>query len=195
MTAADSLHPGIIFGGTGVRWDLELNAGAPLGPSSGQQSPEPARTDWTQPLVFSKADPHALYYANQFLFKTTDDARTWTRISPDLTRPDPGIPENIDEVTAKNTDRNGNRGVIYTVAPSPLRAPLVWIGTDDGLIQLTADDGKTWQNVTPPAVTAWSRVTGIEASHFDANEAYASIDRHQPPTREFCSIRAESLPA
>jgi photosystem II stability/assembly factor-like uncharacterized protein len=179
MTAADSLHPGIIFGGTGARWDLELNAAAALGTSSGQQSPEPARSDWTQPLVFSKADPHALYYANQYLFKTTDDARTWARISPDLTRPNPGIPETLDDVAAKDTDRNGNRGVIYTVSPSPLRAPLVWIGTDDGLIQLTPDDGKTWQNVTPPALTAWSRITTIEASHFDANEAYASVDRHQ----------------
>jgi photosystem II stability/assembly factor-like uncharacterized protein len=179
MTAADSLHPGIIFGGTGTRWDLELNAGAALGPSSGQQSPEPARTDWTQPLVFSKADPHALYYANQYLFKTSDDARTWSRISPDLTRPNPGVPETLDDVAANDTDRNGKRGVIYTIAPSPLRAPLLWIGTDDGLIQVTPDDGKTWQNVTPPALTSWSRVTTIEASHFDANEAYASVDRHQ----------------
>jgi photosystem II stability/assembly factor-like uncharacterized protein len=179
MTAADSLHPGIIFGGTGARWDLDLNGPASLGPSAGQESPEPARTDWTQPLVFSKADAHALYYANQFLFKTTDDARTWSRISPDLTRPNPGIPETLDEVAAKDVDRNGNRGVIYTIAPSPLRAPLLWIGTDDGLIQLTTDDGKTWQNVTPPALTSWSRVTTIEASHFDANEAYASVDRHQ----------------
>lgn len=179
MTAADALHPGIIFGGTGTRWDLDLNAAAAIAPSEGQQSPEPARTDWTQPLVFSRADPHALYYANQYLFKTTDDARTWTRISPDLTRAQPRAPESLDDVALKDVDRNGTRGVIYTVAPSPLRAPLVWIGTDDGLIQLTPDDGKTWQNVTPSALTDWSRITTIEASHFDVNEAYASVDRHQ----------------
>ena len=178
-SAADPLHPGIIFGNTGIRWDLELNVAAPLGPGTGQESPDPARTDWTQPLVFSKADSHALYYANQYLFKTTDDARTWTRISPDMTRPNPGIPETLDDVAANDTDRNGKRGVIYTIAPSPVRAPLIWLGTDDGLIHLTADDGKNWQNVTPPAVTPWSRVTTIEASHFDANEAYASVDRHQ----------------
>ena len=139
---------------------------------------EAARTDWTQPLVFSKAD-HALYYSNQYLFKTTDEAQTWTRISPDLTRPDPGVPPNIDAVTATNTDRNGKRGVIYSVAPSPIKAETIWVGTDDGLIQLTTDAGKTWQNITPPAVTPWSRVTGIQASHFDANAAYASVDRHQ----------------
>ena len=177
MTAADPLHPGIVFGGTGSRWDLDLNLA--VGPTRAPQGPEPARTDWTQPLVFSKADPHALYYANQFLFKSTDDAQTWKVISPDLTRPNPGVPANLDEVAAKDTDRNGTRGVIYAVAPSPLRAPLLWIGTDDGLIQVTPDDGASWQNVTPAAVTAWSRVTGMEASHFDANEAYASVDRHQ----------------
>jgi hypothetical protein len=129
--------------------------------------------------VFSKADPNALFYANQFLFKTTDDGQTWTLISPDLTRPDPGVPANLDATAANDTDRNGKRGVIYAVSPSPVRAPLIWIGTDDGFIQVTSDDGKTWQNVTPPAVNAWSRITGMEASHTDANEAYASVDRHQ----------------
>jgi photosystem II stability/assembly factor-like uncharacterized protein len=179
MTAGDPLHPGIIFGGTGARWDLEANGSA--GRSGGQPMPqgEAARTDWTQPLVFSPADPHALYYANQYLFKTTDDAQTWTRISGDLTRPDPGVPSNLDATAAGDTDRNGKRGVIYTIAPSPVLVPMVWIGTDDGQIQVSPDDGKTWQNVTPAAVTAWSRVTTVEASHANYNEAYASVDRHQ----------------
>ena len=129
--------------------------------------------------MFSKADPRALYYANQFLFKTVDAAVTWTQISPDLTRPDPGVPPNLDAAAAAQVDRNGKRGVIYTIAPSPLQAALIWVGTDDGLIQRSPDDGKTWENVTPPALTAWSRVTMLEASHFDANTAYAGVDRHQ----------------
>jgi hypothetical protein len=140
---------------------------------------EAARTDWTQPLVFSKADPHALYYANQYLFKSTDDGQTWSRISADLTRPDPGVPSNLDATAAIDTDRNGKRGVIYTIAPSPVLVPMVWIGTDDGRIQMTPDDGKAWQDVTPSVVTPWSRVTTVEASHTNMNEAYASIDRHQ----------------
>jgi photosystem II stability/assembly factor-like uncharacterized protein len=177
MTAGDPLNPGIIFGGISSRWNLETNT-AVRGTTT-PQSPEPARSDWTQPLVFSQADPHALYYANQFLFKTTDAAKTWTRISGDLTRPDPGVPPNLDATAAAQLDRNGKRGVIYTIAPSPLRAPLLWIGTDDGFIQLTPDDGATWQNVTPNAITSWSRITMVEASHFDANVAYASVDRHQ----------------
>ncbi|HEX9367717.1 MAG TPA: hypothetical protein VF921_13895, partial [Vicinamibacterales bacterium] len=176
MTAGDPLHPGVIYGGSGTRFDLELNGGLPTTQPS---SPETARTDWTQPLVISKADPHAMYYANQFLFKTTDGAQTWTTISPDLTRADPGVPANLDPVTAEDTDRNGKRGVIYAVCPSPTNAPTVWIGTDDGLIQVTTDGGKTWQNVTPPALTSWSRVTSIEAAHADAGTAYASVDRHQ----------------
>jgi photosystem II stability/assembly factor-like uncharacterized protein len=177
MTAGDPLHPGVVFGGTGSRWDLELNSVA--GAVSAPQGPEPARSDWTQPLVFSPADPHALYYASQYLFKTTDDAKTWTRISDDMTRPDAGVPPAMDEVAARDTDRNGTKGVIYTIAPSPLQKPLLWIGTDDGLIHVTTDDGKTWQNVTPAAITAWSRITMLEASHFDPASAYASVDRHQ----------------
>jgi photosystem II stability/assembly factor-like uncharacterized protein len=173
----DPLHPGIIYGGEGSRWVLETNLSVPS--TSAPKGTETDRADWTQPLVLSPADPHALYYASQFLFKTTDGARTWKQISGDLTRPDPGIPSNLDATAAAATDRNGKRGVIYAVAPSPLLAPLIWIGTDDGLIQVTTDDGATWRDVTPPAMTAWSRVTGIEASHFDANTAYASVDRHQ----------------
>jgi photosystem II stability/assembly factor-like uncharacterized protein len=176
-TAGDRLHPGIIFGGTGTRYDLALNrilpgTTQPVGPESG-------RADWTQPLVFSPADPHALYYANQFLFKSSDGARSWKVISPDLTLPDAGVPANLDAAAAADSDRNGRRGVIYTVAPSPLLVPMIWVGTDDGAIRLTPDDGATWQTVTPEAVTPWSRVTTIEASHFDYRVAYASVDRHQ----------------
>jgi photosystem II stability/assembly factor-like uncharacterized protein len=176
MTAGDPLNPGIIFGGTGQRVNLETNTSIP-----GTTSPVPlgARADWTQPLVFSMADQHSLYYASENLYKTTDGAKTWTQISGDLTRPDPGVPPTLDAAAAAQTDRNDRRGVIYAVAPSPIRAPLLWIGTDDGFIQVSPDDGKTWQNVTPAAVTAWSRVTGIQASHFEANSAYASVDRHQ----------------
>ena len=157
MTAGDPLHPGIVFGGLGTRYDLELNA--PL-PTAVPSSSDAARTDWTQPLVVSKADPHALYYANQFLFRTTDGAQTWTQISPDLTRPDPGVPSSLDPVSTQDVDRNGKRGVIYAVGPSPVNAHMIWIGTDDGLIQLTADDGKTWQNVTPSVL----KVTKYSAS-------------------------------
>ena len=178
-TAGDPLHPGIIFGGTGQHWDLENNIAIRGTAEPTVPDGETARADWTQPLVFSRADPRSLYYANQYLFKTMDGAKSWRRISPDLTRPDPGVPANLDAAAAAQVDRNGRRGVIYTIAPSPLQAPVLWVGTDDGLIHLTTDDGATWQNVTPPALTAWSRITTMEASHFDVSSAYASVDRHQ----------------
>lgn len=176
-TAGDPRHPGIIFGGTGTRYDLMTNT--PVPGTTAPVSPETARADWTQPLVLSRAEPPALYYASQFLFRSTDDARTWTRISGDLTRPDPGIPATLDASAAAAVDRNGRRGVIYTIAPSPRVASMIWIGTDDGLIHRTTDAGATWQDVTPAALTPWSRVTMLEASPFDDATAYASVDRHQ----------------
>ena len=178
MTAGDVLHPGIIHGGSGGRFDLERNA--PVGGTTQPiGAPDGARTDWTQPLVFSKADPRALYYANQYVFKSTDSAAHWTQISGDLTRPDPGVPAALDAASSADTDRNGKRGVVYAVAPSPLLVPMVWVGTDDGLVHVTTNNGKTWTDVTPPGMTAWSRVTCIEASHAELNVAYASVDRHQ----------------
>jgi photosystem II stability/assembly factor-like uncharacterized protein len=176
-TAADPLDPDLLYGGTVEKCRLSLNDPASnIAPPPG---PDRAREDWTQPLVFSKADPHALYYANQYLYKTVTGGVIWNRISEDLTRPEPGVPATLDPTTAAMTDRNGRRGVIYTVAPSPVLKPLLWVGTDDGLIQVSMDDGGAWQNVTPSAVGSWNRVTMIEASHFDFNTSYAAVDRHQ----------------
>jgi len=176
-TAADPLDADILYGGGVDKCSISLNTGGTrITPPEG---PEPGRADWTQPLVFSRADPHALYYANQYLFKTTDGGMHWARLSNDMTRPEPGTPATLDPITAQLTDRNGRRGVIYAIAPSSVLKPLVWIGTDDGLIHVTMNDGGTWQNVTPPALGSWSRVTMIEASHTDFNEAFTAVDRHQ----------------
>jgi photosystem II stability/assembly factor-like uncharacterized protein len=177
-TAPDPLHPEILFGGTVSRCNVLTGETKNVSPERGA-TPGQFRHAWTQPLVFSKADPHALYYANQFLYKTTNGGESWTQISPDLTREDPGVPSNLNEAAAADAPADKRRGVIYTIAPSPLRASTIWVGTDDGLIHLTKDDGKTWQNVTPPAMTSWSKVVMIDASHFDVNEAYAAVERHQ----------------
>jgi photosystem II stability/assembly factor-like uncharacterized protein len=176
-TAPDPLHSDILFGGTVTRCNVVTGETTNVSPERGMT--EPARHTWTVPLVFSKADPHALYFGNQFVWKTTNGGDSWTAISPDLTREDPGVPPNLDEATAADAPQGKRRGVVYTIAPSPLKASLVWIGTDDGYIQLTRDDGGTWQNVTPAALTPWSRVVMMDASHFDANTAYAAVDRHR----------------
>src|SRR6266478_1040145 len=165
-TAPDPLHPEILFGGTVSRCNVVTGETKTVSPETRGQ-PNQYRHDWTQPLVFSPADPHALYFANQFLYKTTNGGESWTQISQDLTREDPDAPQ------------DKRRGVIYTIAPSPLRASVIWVGTDDGLIHLTNDDGKTWQNVTPPALTSWSKVAMMDASHSDVNAAYAAVERHQ----------------
>jgi photosystem II stability/assembly factor-like uncharacterized protein len=177
-TAPDPLRPEILFGGTVSRCNVLTGETRNVSPERGGQ-PGQFRHAWTQPLVFSQADPHALYYANQFVYKTTNGGESWTQISQDLTREDPGSPPNLNEAAAADAPAEKRRGVVYTIAPSPLRGPMIWIGTDDGLIQLTNDDGKTWQNVTPPALTSWSKVTMIDASHFDVKEAYAAVERHQ----------------
>jgi photosystem II stability/assembly factor-like uncharacterized protein len=181
-TAPDPLHPEILFGGTLTRWNVITGEAKDVSPEHGM--PVPARHTWTLPLVFSGADPRALYFSNQFLFKTTSGGESWTTISPDLTREDPGVPLNLDEATAADAPKDKRRGVIYTIAPSPLRASMIWVGTDDGLIHVTKDDGKTWQNVTPPELTPWSKVVMMDASHFDVNEAYAAVDRHRVEDNE-----------
>ena len=177
-TAPDPLNPDIVFGGTVEKCNVNTGKVDRISPEV--DLPTPARHTWTLPLVFSPADQHALYFSDQYLFKTTDGGEHWTRISDDMTRENPGVPPNLDAATAADAPPQSKRlGVIYTIAPSAVKAPLLWIGTDDGYIHVTQDDGKTWTNVTPRELNAWSKVVMLEASHFDANEAYAAVDRHR----------------
>jgi photosystem II stability/assembly factor-like uncharacterized protein len=171
----------ILYGGGAARCDQKLNIPAPLGGQLPPPDPDdPNRKTWTLPEVFSQAD-EALYYSNQFVMRSRDRGRTWEKISPDLARLHPAVPATLDPVTAKDIDQvmKDRFGVVYTIGPSPLQATTVWVGTDDGLIHVTRDDGKTWQDVTPAAMTAWSKVSQIESGHFDVNTAYASVDRHR----------------
>jgi photosystem II stability/assembly factor-like uncharacterized protein len=171
----------ILYGQGNGRCNQELNIPVPLGGELPPADPnDPNRKTWTLPQVFSPAD-EALYYANQFVMRSRDRGKTWEKISHDLARLHPPVPANLDPVTAKDIDQpmTDRFGVVYTIGPSPLRADLVWVGTDDGLIQVTRDDGKTWNDVTPPPMTAWSKVSQIEAGHFDVDTAYASVDRHR----------------
>jgi len=171
----------ILYGNGAGRCDQALNVPAPLGGQLPPPDPnDPDRRTWTLPQVFSLAD-EALYYANQFVMRSRDRGRTWAKISPDLTRLNPPVPATLDPVTAKDIDEvmTNRFGVVYTIGPSPLQAATVWVGTDDGLIHVTRDDGAHWTDVTPPAMTAWSKVSQIEAGHFDVDTAYASVDRHR----------------
>jgi len=102
---------------------------------------------------------------------------SWTTISPDLTRAAYDVPASLGAFTSLDPEEGKHRGVIYTIAPSFRRLNLLWIGTDDGLIWVTHTGGRTWRNVTPPALTPWSKVSIMEASHFDTLSAYAAVNR------------------
>ena len=173
--APDPLHPNLIYGGKLNRFDWTTGEVQTV-------SPEPVRTGayrWvrTMPVVFSPIDPRVLYFAGNVLFRTTDGGVSWQTISPDLTRASYDIPANLGAFTALDPEQGKHRGVIYTIAPSFRRAGLLWVGTDDGLIHLTHNGGRTWANVTPPALTPWSKVSLIEASHVDTLTAYAAVNR------------------
>ncbi len=183
MIAPDPDDPDIVYGGRVDKLDLRTGQTQSIDPTL--PAPDLYRRTWTLPLVFSKRDPKRLYFGNQKVFSTHDGGAHWDAISPDLTREEPELPPNVDVVTAANNERQGpRRGVVYTIAPSPLDASLLWAGTDDGLVWKTSDDGAHWQNVTPSALTAWSKVGNIDASHFDKDTAYAAIDRHRLDDRK-----------
>jgi photosystem II stability/assembly factor-like uncharacterized protein len=172
--AVDPLDSNILYGARLTRTNQELGEVAEV-------SPEPVRRgeyryDRTLPVVFSPLDPHALFFSANVLFKSTDRGNSWQIISPDLTRESYETPANLGAFAAYDPEKGKHRGVIYAVAPSFKEANTIWAGTDDGLIHLTRDGGKSWQNITPPQLKPWSKVSIIEASHFDAGTAYVAIN-------------------
>jgi photosystem II stability/assembly factor-like uncharacterized protein len=128
------------------------------------------RFQWTYPIAVSTTEPGAVYIGSNILLKSTDRGQSWKEVSPDLTR--------------DNKDRENGRledvySTIFTIALSPLDKNVIWTGSDDGLVHLTQDGGKTWVNVTPPAVQPWTRINIIEASSHDAQTAYVAANRYQ----------------
>jgi photosystem II stability/assembly factor-like uncharacterized protein len=175
--APDPADPDVVYGGTVEKLDLKSGQTRDVDPTLA--FPGDYRQTWTLPLTWGKRD-HALYFGNQRIWRTADGGRTWNPISPDLTRAELTVPATLDEPTGKDTAVKGpRRGVVYDIATSPLVDGLIWAGTDDGLIWQTRDGGAHWQNVTPAGLQPWSKVGTIEPSHFDANVAYAAIDRHR----------------
>jgi photosystem II stability/assembly factor-like uncharacterized protein len=177
--APDPLNPRYIYGGKVTRYDMLTgeveNVGPPgVGKGKGMGG---YRTLRTAPLVFSTVDPHVLYFGANVLFKTTDGGKKWDVISPDLSREAPEVPDNIGAFKTPQMAKQTRRGVIYTVAPSYKDVDVIWCGTDDGLIHVTTDGGKSWQNVTPPGLTSWSKLSLIDAGRFDAKTAYAAVNR------------------
>jgi photosystem II stability/assembly factor-like uncharacterized protein len=173
--APDPLNPNLIYGGKLTRYDKRTGVVENVRPPQARELG--ARFLRTAPVIFSPVDPHVLYFAGNYLFRTRDGAKTWEVISPDLSRPQPRTPDSIGIYRTPEMDTMARRGVIYTVAPSYKDADVIWAGTDDGLIHLSQDGGRTWADVTPPDVDAWSKVSIIDAGRFDAGTAYAAINR------------------
>jgi photosystem II stability/assembly factor-like uncharacterized protein len=176
--APDPLHTNIVYGaGRSEVSKYDWNTGqtqnvTPIVLRGGNY-----RTDRTEPIIFSPVDPHILYYAANVLFQTNNGGVSWQTISPDLSRPSPGIPASLGSLAAKDEYAAKVRGVIYALAPSFKNVKTLWAGTDDGLIWITRNGGKNWSNITPPELEPWSKVTQISASHFDNDTAFASVSR------------------
>ncbi|MFZ0732673.1 MAG: glycoside hydrolase [Candidatus Sulfotelmatobacter sp.] len=174
--APDPLNPDLVYGGgrtevSKFHWSTgEVQDVTPIP----LRDPK-YRTDRTEPLMFSPVDPHILYFASNVLFKTMDGGNSWQSVSKDLTRENPAAPSSVGKLVRESSAKQ--RGVIYALAPSFKTVNTVWAGTDDGLIWVTRDAGKTWNNITPKELTDWSKVTQLSASHFDEQTLYASVSR------------------
>ena len=184
--APDPNDPNIVYGGDTYgglhRFDRRTGQSQVITPSAAgsfgtEISHAELRFTWTSPLVFSPQDSHVLYFGSQYVLRSADQGMSWERISPDLTGSQTGTSQE-GPTTVENAKVRGY-GVVYAIAPSPIAAGEIWIGTDTGLIHLTRDGGKTWDNVTPPGLGDWSKISIIDASHADAGTAYAAIDRHR----------------
>ncbi len=182
--APDPSDPNIIYGGGTYgelfRYDRRTGQAQIIAPDAirrfGEAHPE-HRFTWTSPVVFSPQEPHTLYFGSQNVLRSSNQGNSWEKISPDLTGADPNAPDQ-GPLTVENAKARGH-GVVYTIAPSPRSAGEIWAGTDTGLVHLTRDNGKSWSNVTPQGLSDWSKISLIDASHFDAGTAYAAVDRHR----------------
>ena len=183
----DPSDPQIVYGtglgGNVIRFDGRTGQGTHISPVvEGTYARRPTevkhRYTWITPLAVSKKKPHAIYHASQVLFRSTDRGQSWTIVSPDLTGAVEGTAGCDGEVTLANA-RPCGFGVIYTIALSPRDDGEIWVGTDSGLIQWTRDGGKTWNDVTPKSLPAWSKVASLDVSALEPGVVYAAVDSHR----------------
>jgi photosystem II stability/assembly factor-like uncharacterized protein len=170
----DPLDADIVYGGKITRFDRRTGQVQNIAPKPLRGAGY--RVVRTMPVAFSSVDNKTLYFASNTVWKTVNGGRSWTAISPDLTRKTWDVPENVGKY--RNTDqvRVTQRGVVYALAPSPLDIRTLWAGTDDGLIHVTRDGGLNWSDVTPPELKPWAKVSIMDASHFDTGTAYAAVN-------------------
>ena len=172
--APDPSDPDVVFGGRVSRWDRRTGQSQDVGPAPlGEGGYRVIRT---VPLVFSPAEPGTLFHAANRLWRSRDGGQHWAAISPDLSRADWPVPASVGVYAGTPPAKPTRRGVFYALAPSPLDKELLWAGTDDGLLHVTKDGGLHWQDITPPLLTPWAKVAGLEASHVDRKTAWAAVN-------------------
>ena len=186
--APDPLNPDVVYAGSYdgylTRFDrrtqqvrsVDVYPDNPMG--SGAEGAR-YRFQWTYPILISRQDPHVLYTAANVLFRSRDEGQTWQAISPDLTRNDPTKLKSSGGPITKDNTSVEYYCTIFALAESPIAGGPLWAGSDDGLIHVTRDQGKSWQNVTPRDLPAWSQVNSLEASPHDAGTAYAAVTRYK----------------
>jgi photosystem II stability/assembly factor-like uncharacterized protein len=170
----DPLDADIVYGGKLTRYDRRNAQARDVSPRA-FRGPD-YRVVRTQPIVFAPTDPHTLYFASNRLWKTTNGGSSWDAISPDLSRKSFDVPATVGVYRGAQDAKPVQRGVIYAVAPSPIDGKRIWAGTDDGLIHVTTDGGRSWKDVTPSQLQPWQKVSILEASHTAARTAYAAIN-------------------
>lgn len=139
----------------------------------------PERWQWTYPIVFSPVDPKRLYTCSQHVWMTTDEGQSWEKISPDLTYADTATLGVSGGVITRDMNGPEIYATVFALAPSYQDVNIIWAGSDDGLVHITLDGGRNWKNITPPDMPKNTRVSIIEASHFDAGTAYVAAKRYQ----------------
>jgi photosystem II stability/assembly factor-like uncharacterized protein len=177
--AVDPYHTGRLFGSNPEAYE-DLPTGWTQDISATTAYPDNTwRSTWTLPIAVSPVD-RALYTSHQQIFRSRNQGKSWTIVSPDLTgAPSEDHPSNLDPATLADSSGLPRRGVVYALAPSPLDAKTLWAGTDDGRVWITRNGGGKWSNITPPQLTPWSKVGIIDASRLDRNTAYIAVDRHR----------------
>lgn len=165
-----------------TRWDGHTGQSQNIAPYFGARAWPPAglkhRFQWTSPMQISPHDPNVLYLGAECIFKTTNGGMSWTQISGDLTRNDKSKQQSTPEPLTPDNSSAEYYDTVFAIAESPVQKNLIWAGTDDGIVQLTRDGGKTWNKVTPKDLPEWSRVNIIEPSRWAAGTAYMAADLH-----------------
>ncbi len=172
------------YGGYLSRYDHRTGSERDVNPwpdnPMGHDAADPKyRFQWTYPIVISPHDPNTLYVGSSVVFKSTNDGQSFAPISPDLTRHDPRTLGSSGGPITKDQTSVEYYGTVFTIAESPVKAGVIWAGSDDGLVHVTRDAGKNWANVTPKGIPEWSRISIIEPSLFSPGTAYVASNHYQ----------------